>query len=108
MATADRSSRRLSVNGRAREDFRKRSRGRTIVCRPARSLADLTAAWLDISERLKRRYSVWRQRGWKRYCASPTIAGRKRNRTRNDQMTPLDPSGDTQPFRCRALNQIIY
>lgn len=30
-----------------------------IAARPARSLADLTAAWLDLFERLKRRYGPW-------------------------------------------------
>ena len=57
----------------------------TIVSKPARSLADLTAAWLDISERLKRRYSVW---GLARLEAILRLADHRRSEAEQDEDRP--------------------
>ena len=57
----------------------------TIVSKPARSLADLTAAWLDISERLKRRYGVW---GLARLEAILRLADHRRSEAEQDEDRP--------------------
>ncbi|MBF6570945.1 MAG: type I-U CRISPR-associated helicase/endonuclease Cas3 [Candidatus Binataceae bacterium] len=56
-----------------------------IVSKPARSLADLTAAWLDISERLKRRYGVW---GLARLEAILRLADHRRSEAEQDEDRP--------------------
>ncbi|MBF6571540.1 MAG: type I-U CRISPR-associated helicase/endonuclease Cas3 [Candidatus Binataceae bacterium] len=56
-----------------------------IVSKPACSLADLTAAWIDIAERLKRRYSVW---GLARLEAILRLADHRRSEAEQDEDRP--------------------
>ncbi len=53
-----------------------------IVSKPARSLADLTAAWLDLSEQLKRRYGAW---GLARLEAILRLADHRRSQAEQEE-----------------------
>lgn len=54
----------------------------SIRAKPARSLADLTAAWLDLYERVKRRYGAW---GLARLEAILRLADHRRSEAEQEQ-----------------------